>query len=63
MLFNDMNKMLEHVDKCSGKLLFGHGLAENIFKEMINNHATCILHFYLSQTQSIILTEVGGIKG
>lgn len=60
MLFNDMNKMLEHVCKCSGKLAFDHSLAENIFRE-ISNHATCILHFYLSQMQSIILSEVGGI--
>lgn len=47
MLLNDMNKMLEHVYKCSGKLAFGHGLAENIFREMINNNTQFVFHTFI----------------
>lgn len=44
MVFNE--RMPEHVSKCSCNWTFGHGLRENIFREMLNNHVTYILHCF-----------------
>lgn len=58
MLFNE--RMPEHVSKCSCNWAFGHGLAENIFREMLNNHATHILHsFSYLRCRALFWVKVG----